>query len=161
MDTNQVLNSFERTLKLLGEENNSWTWMLGDVEVAETKPNPESTRRHLHFSYTKGPRCDATKERIFVDIWQSHNRKTYIHVYEYEKSRSGLCNWFCELFKPHLLATIAFIFIFALFLWNLFNLISNSRVSESNPGTYIEAQQVENHSLITITKEDVKERNDV
>lgn len=161
MDTVQALNALEQSLKLLGKEKKSWTWVSDEAEVKEAKSAPRSPSRKLQFSYTKGPIREEPQEKIFVEIWQDHHRKTYIHVYEYEKSRSGLCNWFCELFKPHLLATIAFIFIFALFLWNLFNLISNSRVSESNPGTYIEAQQVENHSLITITKEDVKERNDV
>lgn len=161
MDTNQAFNALEQSLKLLGEENKSWTWALDETKVSAETSNPQRPSRKLQFVYTKGPLRKDTQEKILIEIWQNRDRQIYIQVCEYERKGHSIKKWFYEIFRPNMIFTLALIIIFAVFLWNLFDLISTSYASESKPDTYIEAQQVKNNSLITIAKENVKERNDV
>lgn len=126
MDTNQAFNALERSLKLLGEENKSWTRVPGETKVSAETSNLQSLSRQLQFVYTKGPLRKDTQEKILIEIWQTNDRKTYIQVLEYERNGKTLKNLFYEIFRPHMIFTLALIIIFAVFLWKLFNLISAS-----------------------------------
>lgn len=159
MDTNQAFSALEQSLKLLGEEKKSWTWVSGKTKGSRVISNPRNPGRGFQFSYKKGPQKETSLEKIVIHIQQSDNKGTQIQVYEYERGWlkafwKSILDWIRDVTKPHMIFTLVFIIIFAVFLRDVFNLIAEAHASENKTVAPVAKERVLKFSLVTFAEKE-------